>query len=68
MNNKHISTLKKLGIFLFYILYGVTLFINIIIPYDKLAPYSLSWRIVIAIMLSFVIPALLCIFLQNRQN
>lgn len=68
MNNKHISILKKLGIFLFYIIYGLTLFINIVIPYDKLAPYSLSWRIVIAIMLSFVIPALFCMILHYRHK
>lgn len=60
--------MKKLGLLFLYIGYFLVLFINMVVPYDRIPPYSLTYRMVLAFLLAAILPAFLLILLWPRDK
>lgn len=63
---KLLRILKEIGFIIMYLGYASVLFINMIVPYDQIYPYTLKSRLFVAGLLGLVFPALFVLMLRSN--
>lgn len=61
---KLLHILKEIGFVIMYLGFASVLFINMVIPYDQIYPYTLKCRLFVAGLLALVFPALFILTLR----